>query len=246
MVSGVRTLLAGSATLAVLLGALVQSATSAAPSAAPTAAPAERRAAPLASTGYVLGGASDALVARDAHGLATLGVVGVSLARNGRTVSAPDADVTRLLGTAHAHGLRAELLLSNYSNRIGGFDPKAAAKLLRDPAHVQAVAAQLASYVATQGWDGIQVDLESMSKRDADGLLMLVNELQARMATEKSVSIAVMASTDAQEYVARGYRLAELGAAVDTLALMTYDQHGPWSGPARSGRWRGSDRRSAW
>ena len=97
-------------------------------------------------------------------------------------MSAPDADVTRLLGTAHANGLRAELLLSNYSNRIGDFDPKAAAKLLRDPAHVQAVAAQLASYVATQGWDGIQVDLESMSKRDADGLLMLVNELQTRMA----------------------------------------------------------------
>lgn len=231
MVSGVRTLLAGSATVALLLGALVQPATSAPPS----AAPAERRAGPLASTGYVLGGASDALVARDAHGLATLGVVGVSLARNGRSVSAPDTEVTRLLGTAHANGLRAELLVSNYSNRIGGFDSKAAAKLLRDPAHVQAVAAQLASYVATQGWDGIQVDLESMSKRDADGLLMLVNELQTRMATEKSVSIAVMASTDPQEYVARGYRLAELGAAVDTLALMTYDLHGPWSGPGPIG-----------
>ena len=34
---------------------------------------------------------------------------------------------------------------------------------------------------------------------------------------------------------ARGYLLAPLGDAVDTVALMTYDQHGPgWSGPARS------------
>ena len=226
-----RTLVTASATvsaaIALVLGGLAQ--------AVPAASAAATSAAPLASTGYILGGASDALVARDAHGLATLGVDGVSLARNGRSVSAPDGDLTRLLGTAHANGLRAELLLSNYSNRIGDFDPKAAAKLLRDPAHVQAVAAQLASYVATQGWDGIQVDLESMSKRDADGLLMLVNELQARMAPEKSVSIAVMASTDPQEYVARGYRLAELGAAVDTLALMTYDQHGPWSGPGPIG-----------
>jgi spore germination protein YaaH len=225
----VRTLVTASATLALLVGGLAQTATAVAPSAA---AP---NATPLASTGYVLGGASDALVARDAHGLATLGVDGVSLARNGRSVSAADGDLTRLLATAHTHGLRAELLLSNYSNRIGDFDPKAAAKLLRDPARVQAVAAQLASYVATQGWDGIQVDLESMSKRDADGLLMLVNELQTRMAPEKSVSIAVMASTDPREYVARGYRLAELGAAVDTLALMTYDQHGPWSGPGPIG-----------
>jgi spore germination protein YaaH len=196
---------------------------------------ADARAASLASTGYVLGGASDSLVAQDAHGLATLGVDGVSLARNGGSVSAPDADLTRLLATAHAHGLRAELLLSNYSNRLGDFDPRAAARLLRDPAHVQAVAGRLASFVAAQGWDGIQVDLESMARRDADGLLMLVTELQSRMAPEKSVSIAVMASTDPQEYVARGYRLAELGAAVDTLALMTYDQHGPWSGPGPIG-----------
>ena len=44
------------------------------------------RATTLASTGYVLGSASDPLVARDAHGLATLGVDGVTLARNGGSV----------------------------------------------------------------------------------------------------------------------------------------------------------------
>jgi len=221
--------LAVSAALALLAGGLVQSGSAAAP--APDAA-----APPLASTGYILGGASDSLVARDAHGLATLGVASVALAQNGRSVSAPDAGVTRLLATAHTHGLRAELLLSNYSDKLGGFDPKAAAKLLRNNGNVQAVATQLASYVAGQGWDGIQVDLESMTAKDADGLLMLVQELQARMAPEKSVSIAVMASTDLAEYADRGYRLAELGVAVDTLALMTYDQHGPaWSGPGPVG-----------
>ena len=217
-------------TLALLAGGLVQSGSAATPGPAPA------RAVPLASTGYVLGGASDSLVARDAHGIATLGVDGVSLARDGASASAPDADVVRLLGTAHTYGLRAELLLSNYSNALGDFDPKAAAKLLRHPDRVRAVAAQLASYVSSQGWDGIQVDLESMSAKDADGLLALVQELQARMAPEKSVSIAVMASTDPAEYAERGYRLAELGQAVDTLALMTYDQHGPgWSGPGPVG-----------
>jgi spore germination protein YaaH len=215
------------AAAALLAGGLVSSGVA--------AAPAPARGVPLASTGYVLGGASDGLVARDAHGLATLGVDGVSLARNGASTSAPDADVVRLLGTAHTNGLRAELLLSNYSNALGDFDPKAAAKLLRHPDRVQAVAAQLASYVSSQGWDGIQVDLESMSAKDAAGLLMLVQELQARMAPEKSVSIAVMASTEPQEYVDGGYRLAELGQAVDTLALMTYDQHGPWSAPGPIG-----------
>ncbi len=219
-----RGLATGGAALALLLGALVH----------PAAArpPEPRRTAPLASTGYVLGDAPDSLVAREAHALATLGVDGVVLDRRGDGVSALDP---RLAATAHAHGLRAELLLSNYSDRIGDFDPRAAARLLRSPAHVDAVATQLASYVASQGWDGIQVDLESLSARDADGLLALVRTLQSRMAPEKTVSIAVMASDRPSEYVRRGYRLAELGQAVDVLALMTYDQHGPWSGPGPVG-----------
>jgi len=222
------------ATVALLIGGMVQPGSAVAPGVAPVADPG--RAAPLASTGYVLGGAPDSLVARDAHGLTTLGVDGVSLARNGRSVSTPEADVVRLLSTAHTYGLRAELLLSNYSDALGDFDPQAGARLLRHPDRVQAVATQLASYVSSQGWDGIQVDLESLSAKDADGLLLLVQELQLLMAPEKSVSIAVMASTDLEEYAERGYRLAELGQAVDTMALMTYDQHGPsWSGPGPVG-----------
>ena len=214
------------AVLVVLIGSL--SSTAAGPATSSVAA--QRQ--PLASTGYVLAGASDALVAREAHALATLGVDGVTLSRRGDRVSSIDP---RLAGTAHAHGLRAELLLSNYSDRLGDFDPRAAALLLRSPANIDAVAGQLASYVATQGWDGIQLDLESLASADADGLLALATTLQSRMAPEKTVSIAVMASDRAAEYVSRGYRLPELGAVVDTLALMTYDQHGPWSGPGPIG-----------
>jgi spore germination protein len=221
-----RALATGGTALALLVGALVHPATASAPE------PRAAAATPLASTGYVLGDAPDTLVAREAHALATLGVDGVSLDRRGAAVSAADA---RLATAAHAHGLRAELLLSNYSDRIGDFDPRAAARLLRSPAHIDAVATQLASYVADQGWDGIQVDLESMSARDADGLLTLVSTLQSRMAPEKTVSIAVMASDRASEYAQRGYRLADLGRTVDVLALMTYDQHGPWSGPGPVG-----------
>ncbi len=139
------------------------------------------------------------------------------------------------LAAAHQAGIRAEMLLSNYSSRLGDFDPEIAAELLRDPERVRSMATRLAAYVAAQGWDGVQVDLESLRRKDAAGLLLLVQELQARMAPEKSVSIAVMASTEPREYVQRGYRLAELGAAVDSLALMTYDQHGPWSGPGPVG-----------
>lgn len=187
---------------------------------------------PLASTGYVLAGAPDGLIAREAHALTTLGVAGVAVSHRGDQVSTVDP---RLVTTAHTHGLRAELLLSNYSDRLGDFDPSAAARLLRSPAHIDAVAGRLASYVVSQGWDGVQLDLERLTARDADGLVALAATLQARMAPEKTVSIAVSASDQASEYVRRGYRLPELAAVVDTMALMTYDQHGPWSGPGPIG-----------
>jgi spore germination protein len=195
----------------------------------------------LHSTGYVLGSARTSLVSRDAHALSTLGVDGVTLAANGRSVDETDDGERSLLAAAHTQGLRAELLVSNYSNAIGDFDPRAAARLLRHPDRVQAVATRLASYVAADGWDGVQLDLESMTAGDADGLLQLAQALQAAMPPEKSVSIAVMASAEPQEYVKRGYRLADLGQVVDTMALMTYDQHGPgWSGPGPIGsrRWQ--------
>ena len=48
---------------------------------------------------------------------------GVSLARNGRSVSAPDTDLMRLLGTAHTNGLRAELGAAVDTRALMTYDP---------------------------------------------------------------------------------------------------------------------------
>lgn len=200
------------------------------------AVPDDRRAGELVSTGYILGGTPDRVVARDAHALATLGVAGVAISADGRDVEVPSAEVRHLVSTARAHGLRAELLVHNVSDVTGDFDPGAAAALLRHPKRIRAVAATLARFVADDGWDGIQIDLESMSKKDGEGLVAFAEELQARMPADKTVSLAMMASTERREYRARGYLLAPLAATLDTVALMTYDQHGPaWSGPGPIG-----------
>ena len=42
--------------------------------------------------------------------------------------------------------------------------------------------------------------------------------------------MAFMASGNARGYTARGYNLTALARVLDVAALMTYDQHGPWSG----------------
>ena len=201
-----------------------------------TTSAAAREPAPLASTGYVLGGAPASPVAENAHGLATLGVAAVGITPDGRSVASPAPGTTSLVAVAHAHGLRAELLLSNYSDELGDFDPRAVRRLLTHPDRVRRVAGLMAGHVAAGGWDGVQVDLERMTRAQGAGLVQLVRELQSLMPAEKSVSIAVSASGTVRAYRDRGYRLGALGRAVDTVALMTYDQHGPtWSGPGPVG-----------
>ncbi|GEP37300.1 hypothetical protein NPS01_09630 [Nocardioides psychrotolerans] len=190
----------------------------------------------LSVTGFALGSATDRLVAENARGLTTVSVAGVSITADGAWVARPTADVRRLAGTARREGLRSELLLSNYSNRQGGFDARAAHLLLSNPAHIDRVATRMAGFVRAQGWSGVNVDLELVRRQDADELVRLVRALQSAMPEARTVSIDVSASTSLTAFRGRGYKLGALGRAADTVVLMTYDLHGPsWSGPGPIG-----------
>jgi spore germination protein len=203
-----------------------------------SAAPAGERAAPdgLAVTGYALPSTHPAIVRRDAAALTTVTVAAVSLRSDGASTTSPDPRTARLVGTAHAAGLRAELLVGNWSDRLGGFDPDAASDLLSDSDHVAAVADRLAGLVASGRWDGVNVDLELVRRRDSHGLVAFVIALRERLPATASITIDVSARTSTAAYRAGGYRLAELAAVVDAVQLMAYDQHGPdWSGPGPVG-----------
>jgi spore germination protein YaaH len=190
----------------------------------------------LAVTGWALDSASPAVVARNADGMSTLSVAGVSIDARGADVSRPGASAVRLARTAHGHGLTAELLVGNYSSRLGDFDPGAAHRLLSSRDRIDAVASRLASYVAAGGWDGVNVDLERLRATDAAGLVTLVRALQDSMPADRTVTVDVSASTSLAGYRDRGYDLAGLAASADVVKLMTYDQHGPsWSGPGPVG-----------
>ncbi|MEV7428977.1 glycosyl hydrolase family 18 protein [Nocardioides sp. NPDC092400] len=197
---------------------------------------------PLAVTGYVLASTPADVVERDAPALAALGVASVPISADGRDVRAP-GELTRQLRRAHRHGLRAELLVSNYSDRLGGFDSRAARRLLRHEDRVRRVARQLADVVRRQGWDGITVDLESLSRADGRGLVRLVRELQARMPAERTVSVDLQPSPTVEGYRERGFRVGAIGRAADVVVVMAYDRHGPiWTGPGPIGplRWQRS------
>ena len=191
-------------------------------------------------TGWALPSASNALIARNT-GLDTLSVVGVSINAAGSRVTAVPDDSKRLRRTADDHGLRAELLINNWSNRLEDFDPRALHRMLSHPARLRAVADQAARRVASGGWDGLNVDFERLRAADGAEFVTLLERLRAKLPDGAALSVDVSARQSLASYREAGYRLGAIARVVDLVQLMTYDLHGPtWSGPGAIGdlRWQ--------
>lgn len=189
-----------------------------------------------AVTGYALPSLRPAVVRREAGALTTLTVVAAGLRPSGAGAQPIDPRSDRLAEVARARGVRAELLLSNWSNELGDFDARALHLLLSEPDHIAAVAADVAAQAAAGRWDGVNIDLERVRERDAAGLVALAAALREALPEGASLSIDVSGRTTVRGYAQAGYDLAGLSAVVDVVQLMTYDQHGPgWSGPGPVG-----------
>lgn len=97
------------------------------------------------------------------------------------------------------------------------------------------MASELAGFVTSQGWDGITVDLESLTGADSEGLVTFETALRQDVPAGQSVSIDLTAATSLHNYRALGYDLPGLSAVVNRIVLITYDEHGPWSRPGPIG-----------
>jgi spore germination protein len=195
-----------------------------------------RGAAALSVEGYVAGwGGGAKAYLGDRRTVDLAGVDGVELRPNADGVRRVSDPAKKVLHVVHRHHDRAELLLSNYSDAIDDFDPALAHRLLASAERRADVAADLARVVRRQGWDGIQIDLESLRRDDGRGLAAFADELRAALPAGTGLSMAVMAEGSHAAYLRHGYRLGRLDA-IDRFVLMAYDQHGPgWSGPGPIG-----------
>ncbi|MBF4583401.1 hydrolase [Curtobacterium sp. VKM Ac-2865] len=185
------------------------------------------------------GGPATARVSAAAPHVATIGIDGVTIAEDGRALNAPPEGIAALARTATRRGAATELLVSNYSSAIGDFSPRIGTALLGSAVNRERVAGDVARLAARTGMDGVQIDLESLRARDRPGLVAFAAAVRSavheQLGSEASVSMAVMASTDAAGFHDTGYDLRGLTEHVDRFVLMTYDQHGPWSGPGTVG-----------
>jgi spore germination protein len=136
-----------------------------------------KKAPPLAVTGYAMGGTGSTVIAASAKGLRTVTVDGVSISGDGASVESPYPSLASVGRIAHAHGLRTELLVSNYSNELGDFDADAAHRLLSSAVNINHLATTMAGFVKAGRYDGANIDLEQVAKRDATGLVNLARAL---------------------------------------------------------------------
>lgn len=88
------------------------------------------------------------------------------------------------------------------------------------------------AYIKKYGLDGINVDFEMVPAKDRDNLTAFMRELYARLKPQGYiVSIDVFPKQNENNDVAAAYDYAELVNYVDKIIIMTYDNHGAWSGP---------------
>lgn len=198
-------------------------------------------ASPLPIEGYLMANdGAQQYVVSNAQALALVGVDGVNLNSRGSALTATPSSAAPIVSAAHAHGLKAELLMGNYDESIGDFSPTIATKLLSSSSNRNAVVSSLVTKVKNGGYDGVQIDLESLNSSHASGLTTFLSSLRSALPAGKSISMALMATDTAAGYADEGYNVGGLTPSVTRFVLMAYDQHGPtWTsaGPIGGTPW---------
>jgi spore germination protein YaaH len=150
---------------------------------------------------------------------------------------APEAVAPAFVRRAHADGLRVFATVTNRASDDAAFDPAIAEAILATPATRARHVAALVALTRADGYDGIDVDWESLRTADRASFSAFVALLAARLhAAGKLLSIAVYDKTSdyptGTEAGARGAEdYAALGRVVDEFKVLTFGEHGSFTGP---------------
>jgi spore germination protein YaaH len=171
------------------------------------------------------------------------------LLANGKVdVSGLTTTTSNIITYAKQLGLPVYPTVSDWSNALGGFDPNIMATIDKSAKSRSNAVQNLVNLAVNNGFAGIDLDVEQVGM-EANGptsadtanfsafVTALASALHAR-GLKLIESVPPTDGTSNYSYVG-GYDYAALGAAVDYLQVMTYDEVGPgWSSSA-SGTWPG-------
>lgn len=142
----------------------------------------------------------------------------------------------KLLSLAQEKHIPVMPLISNE------FDPERVSKMLASESSRDAHARELTSLVVSKGYDGLDLDYESLRAADRDKFSAFVEDLAKRLHDHgKKLSIAVHPKTSEPGSWdgARAEDWKRLGRAADEFEIMMYDYHwdGSKAGPAAPPNW---------
>lgn len=160
--------------------------------------------------------------------LQTLSPSYFELSSNGSLVIADTLDPI-FIKAMHDRGIKVVPFLGNEWNRA------LAEKALQNR---ESLSAAIVTAMQKYQLDGINVDLENITKSSRDALIDFVKLLRAKLPASKELSIAVPANPDGDTSESEGaYHLTALAASCDYIMLMAYDEHyqgDPEAGPVAS------------
>lgn len=149
----------------------------------------------------------------------------------------PESVNPAFVALAHAHHLAVFATITNRPDSNSPFDPKIAEAIIVNSVTRERHAEILVELCRTQGYDGIDLDWESLRAADRTDFTAFVTLLATRLhEAGKRLSIAVYNKTsDNPTGPEAGARAAEdyaaLGRVVDEFKIMTFGEHGSFTGP---------------
>jgi len=145
--------------------------------------------------------------------------------RSDGTLSSRESGHAALTAMVHKAGQKVIPLINKSSSDT---------PLLDDAVRQKAVD-NIYGMLVDNGFDGVNIDFEGMDASTRWGVTAFMRELADKLRPAGLlVTMAVPAKWSADDSInsfAACFDFAALGEAVDYLVVMTYDQHGGWSGP---------------
>lgn len=149
------------------------------------------------------------------------------------TVEGQDWD-PQLALTARDSGVKVFATVSNWSDTLNDFDPRIPHRILKSRSKRLKQAATLVSLCLDAGYDGIDLDWESLEAKDRDRFSAFVEDLAAAL-HGKGLRLAVAVHPKTSEpgdwSGAQAEDWVRLGAAADEFKVMTYEYSYAGSAP---------------
>ena len=131
-----------------------------------------------------------------------------------------------ILSIARSHGIKVLPTIQNWG--ISNFDATVISAIIKDPIMRSRHVADILNLVIIQGYDGIDIDYESLETTDREAFSRFIEELSGALhSSGKLLSVTIYAKTsDDASWTGPGAQdWPRLAVVADTIKVMAYDYH---------------------